>query len=309
VPDLETLRRLAPPVEPAAPDVLTRARARMRPRRKRPPRVLLLAPVAAAAALVIALTQTGGPSFAAELVRAAEASPRLLMDDWRVTRVDEWSGNEGEMTFAAGSRTLELRWSAATTTIVVGKDSDKLTAGGRSFYRYHGTDDYTAFWKSGDAMVEARAIATSPDDFVSLLRRLHSVDAETWLRALPTSAVAPDDHGAAVNAMLKGLPLPPGFDAAALDDGVRTRDRYQLGAQVAGAVACGWIQAWLKGDKQAVTALATARDWQVLNDMNAEGDYPEVLWQYADAIVHGGTVPGGKPLTVEESYKDALGCS
>jgi hypothetical protein len=308
VPDLETLRRLAPPVEPATPDVLARARAGMRPRRRRPARALLLAPVAAAAALAIALTQTGGPSFAAELVRAAEASPRLLMDGWNVTRVDEWSEDQGEMTFADGSRTLELSWWSASQTGNEGKDSDKLTAGGRTVYRYHGTNDYTAFWRSGDATVEARALAASPQDFVALLQRLHAVGAETWLRALPDTAIAPSAHGAAVDAMLKGLPLPPGFDAAALRHDARTRDRYQLGAQVAGAVACGWIEAWLHGDKRAVPALAGARDWQVLEDMNAEGDYPEVLWQYADAVAHGGTVPGGKPITVKESYKDALGC-
>jgi hypothetical protein len=308
VPDLETLRRLAPPVEPATSDVLSRARARLRPRRRRPPRALLLAPIAAAVAIAIALTQTGGPSFAAELVRAAEASPRLLMDGWNVTRVDEWSAGQGEMTFASGERTLELSWWPASETGRIGKDSDKLTAGGRTVYRYHGTNDYTAFWRSGDVTVEARAPASSPEAFAELLGRFHSVGAETWLRALPDSAVTPADHGTAVDAMLHGLPLPPGFDAAALRRDARTRDRYQLGAQVAGAVACGWIEAWLKGDKRAAPALATARDWQVLKDMNAEGDYPEVLWQYADAVAHGGTVPGGKPLTMEESYKDALGC-
>ncbi len=31
--------------------------------------------------------------------------------------------------------------------------------------------------------------------------------------------------------------------------------------------------------------------------------------QYADEVAHGGTVPGGKPITVEESSKEALGCS
>jgi len=308
VPDLETLRRLAPPVEPATPDVLTRARVKMRPRRRRRP-ALLLAPIAAACALLIALTQTGGPSFAAELVRAAEASPRLLMDGWSVTRVDEWSAGQGEMTFTSGERTLALSWWPASETGRIGKDSDKLVAGGRTFYRYKGSNDYTAFWRSGDSTVEARALAASPDDFVALLRRLRSVGAEDWLRALPSSAVAPADHGTAVDAMLRGLPLPPGFDTAALRRDARTRDRYQLGAQVSGAVACGWIEAWLHGDNRAVAELATARDWQVLKDMNAEGDYPEVLWQYADAVVHGGTVPGGKPLTVKESYKEALGCS
>jgi hypothetical protein len=308
VPDLETLRRLAPPVEPATDDVVARARARMRTRGRRPSRALLLAPVAAAVALVIALTSAGGPSFAAELVRAAEASPRLLMDDWKVTRVDEWSAGQGEMTFASGARTLQLSWWPASRSGPIGKDSDKLTVGDRTIYRYHGTNDYTAFWRAGEVTVEARALAASPPEFAALLERLHSVGAEDWLRALPSSAVAPAAHAAAVESMLHGLPLPPGFDVAALRRDARTRDRYQLGAQVAGAVACGWISAWLHGDRRAVTALASARDWQVLKDMNAEGDYPEVLWQYADAVVHGGTVMGGKPLTVQESYKDALGC-
>jgi hypothetical protein len=308
VPDLETLRRLAPPVEPATPEVLARARAKLRPRTRRRPRALLLAPVAAAVALAVALTQTGGPSFAAELVRAAEASPRLVMDGWNVTRVDEWSAGQGEMTFAAGSRTLELSWWPASQTGNEGKDSDKLTVGDRTVYRYHGTNDYTAFWRSGDVTVEARALAASPQEFAGLLHRLHAVGAETWLRSLPNSAVTPANHGTAVEAMLKGLPLPPGFDAAALRRDARTRDRYQLGAQVAGAVACGWIEAWLHGDQRAVPALAGSRDWPVLKDMSAEGDYPEVLWQYADAVAHGGTVMGGKVITVEESYKDALGC-
>ena len=34
-----------------------------------------------------------------------------------------------------------------------------------------------------------------------------------------------------------------------------------------------------------------------------------MLWQYADAVAGDGTVMGGKTLTVEQSYKDALGCS
>ena len=147
------------------------------------------------------------------------------------------------MTFADGARTLELSWWSASQTGNEGKDADKLTAGGRTFYRYHGTNDYTAFWRSGDATVEARALASSPEAFAALLNRLHPVGAETWLRALPDSAVAPAGHGTAVDAMLKGLPLPPGFGATD-----------------------------------------------------------------ADAVAHGGTVPGGKPITVEESYRDALGC-
>jgi hypothetical protein len=42
--------------------------------------------------------------------------------------------------------------------------------------------------------------------------------------------------------------------------------------------------------------------------MDAEGDYPEVVWQYAEAVAGNGTIEAGKTLTVEESYQAAL-CS
>ena len=91
--------------------------------------------------------------------------------------------------------------------------------------------------------------------------------------------------------------------------GAATRDRYQLGAKVAGAIVCGWIERWLAGDREAAKALATSREWPLLRQMDAEGDYPEVVWQYADAINGTGEVPGGmKGLSVEATYKDAFGC-
>jgi hypothetical protein len=42
--------------------------------------------------------------------------------------------------------------------------------------------------------------------------------------------------------------------------------------------------------------------------MQSEGAYRDVLLQYADAVAVGGTVTGGKVLSVEESYRAALGC-
>jgi hypothetical protein len=43
--------------------------------------------------------------------------------------------------------------------------------------------------------------------------------------------------------------------------------------------------------------------------MNADGDYREVLWEYAEAFVAGGAAGAGKPgVTVERSYRDARGC-
>ena len=107
--------------------------------------------------------------------------------------------------------------------------------------------------------------------------------------------------------MLKDIPIPPGFKAP--KGSAATRDRYQLGAAVAGAVVCGWIGRRLAGDPKAAGALASLRDWPLLRRMDAEGDYPEVVWQYADAVNRKSAVPGGKlGLTVDGTYKDALGC-
>ena len=60
--------------------------------------------------------------------------------------------------------------------------------------------------------------------------------------------------------------------------------------------------------RQAVATLKTARSWAVLKEMEREGAYGDVLFQYVDAMAADGTVVGGKPLSVEQSYKDALGC-
>lgn len=286
MPDLELLRKLAPPVEEPPP-----ARFEVPRRRRRP--VLLLTPVAlGAAVLALLLTQLGGERFAEAAIRAAEASPRLLVSGWEVTRVDEWSAGQGEMTFERDGRTLELRWPAPPK-----KDLERV---GANVYRYPGTNDFTAY--VGEATI--RGVAPSAAAFAETVRGVHRVAAEAWLRALPESAVTPRAQAATVQAMLRGIPLPPGFEAPGTTGA--TRDRYQLGAKVAGAVACAWIE---RGDNRAREALATARNWPILREMNAEGDYPEVLWEYAEAFVAGGAVAAGKPgVTVEESYRDALGC-
>lgn len=59
----------------------------------------------------------------------------------------------------------------------------------------------------------------------------------------------------------------------------------------------------------AVDALATSHDWLILLEMQDQGDYPQMLWKYADAVGGDGTVIEGRILTVEESYQNALGCS
>ncbi len=89
-----------------------------------------------------------------------------------------------------------------------------------------------------------------------------------------------------------------------------------MGARVVGAVTCSWLDQWIdaaaSGDSErqaeAVDALLSSKSWSILLEMDVDGDYPEVVWEYADAIAGDGTVIGGRVLTVEESYGPALGC-
>jgi hypothetical protein len=266
-------------------------------------------------------------AWAAPLVRVAQAVPRLLITEpgWTVSRADQFTVDEGEMTFTDGNRTIDLHWSDREFAAFVNNSRDKTervgsvdVPGGEAIVlRYEGPGEYfTALWPSGRYTMELRSSDLSMDELRGVLASLRPVSIDAWLRAMPASVVLPARTHKAVDEMLTGIPLPPDFDIAALGSAARLRDRYQLGAQVAGAVACAWIERWVEarreGDDVAAAAAAEtmqgARDWPILREMSAEGDYPEVLWEYGDAMAGDGTVPGGRPLTVEESYKSALGC-
>ena len=56
------------------------------------------------------------------------------------------------------------------------------------------------------------------------------------------------------------------------------------------------------------TFLTAWRTWTVLQEMNDEGDWPEVQWAVADAMVNNSSIPAGRPMSVEEGYRSALGC-
>ena len=94
MPNSSSLGRLAPAVEPLDDAAVDRIRATMRHERTPVaaaagcwPRPVLLA--VAIPVLFVALTRGGGndPAFAAEAIRVAEASPRLLVDadGWKVS--------------------------------------------------------------------------------------------------------------------------------------------------------------------------------------------------------------------------------
>jgi hypothetical protein len=311
-----------------------------------------LAPVAATIVLALTLFGRGDDTAWASAVEVARAAPRLLVGQpgWEITRADELSVGYGEMTFARGRRRLDLHWGPgrdytlsiekrsvdqdAVGTITVAGDTARV-------FRYRGTTDFTAVWLRDGTMVEARELAAGADapqpaapgvrrrapaidparatatlsEFKATVASLREVDVASWLAAMPDSVVEPASRSEIVDEMLAGLPLPDGFDSAPLRSGNAIRDRYQLGAQVAGAVACAWMDRWVvarragdeNGVRRATTAMASSHRWPILLEMQEKGDYPKVLWEVADSMAANRIVMG-KPFTVVESYASALGC-
>jgi hypothetical protein len=294
--------------------------------RRRGRRVAVIAGIAAAAVAIplgVALLRpsSGEQAYGAELVRFAQNSPRLLVgvDGWRITRADEENADTGEMTFAAGARSLDVHWTPGATS----KDTDKVDmvargsatiAGHRAWVGDYGSgdaSDFEAIWSDGDRAIDARGVFGSRAEFLAVAGTLHQVGVGDWLAALPDSVVKPASRAAAVDRMLADVPLPTNFDTAALKRSGQVSDEYQLGARVIGAVSCAWIHQWTVGDaaarREAATAMATSRTWAELRAMQATGAYPEVVWQLADAL-NGTPLPRPSGWTIEQWAEPALGC-
>jgi hypothetical protein len=169
--------------------------------------------------------------------------------------------------------------------------------------------------------------STSRDEFLDTVASLYSADVDSWLAALPPRLVDPLERPEVVDEMLRGVPIPPSVDVEALKAEQSAASRYQLGAGVSGAVACGWLDQWAgaigSGDKQsaqqAVEAMATAPDWPILKEMEHEGGWSQVVWEYAREMQNdnrsqllgtGGGIrtPDGSVYETGPSYAMGLGC-
>jgi hypothetical protein len=312
-------------------------RARRRRGAWRDRRVLVGVGVALVAALLVSLAvafdgsrgqhiETVGQPDTASI--APSGLPRMLLGEeegWEVTRADEGS-EQGEMTFAEDDREVDLRWTAANehdSTVEDRRASSDVEApivvGGRAgiVFHYSQTSDYTAVWFDGDHTFElVGGPFGSLDEFRATASTLETVDEQTWLAAMPDSVVAPGSRAAIVADMVADIPLPPSLDLSDLATGSDVSDRYQLGAQVTSAVACGWVDEWVAarrvGDVEAEVAaevaMSTSRDWAVLREMETEGAWAQHVWQFADAMEIDGIVHDNIDLPVEEAARGGLGC-
>ena len=298
----------------------------------RRPRWLMPVAVAAAVLLVVGvpvyLTRGGTgheASYAASATRVAEANPRVLVSapGWQVARVESFTAAEGEMTFADGDHELDVHWRAAKdyqgylADRSHGNTSAPVEVLGRqgTIFRHGRSTDFTTLVPPrGANFLEIRGDLGSRPAYLEVLASLEAVPIGTWLDAMPDNVVQPGDMDATVAEMLRGVPLPPGFDAGPLSTDLPS-ERYQVGAQVAGAVACAWLDRWddarrdgdARAERTALQAMQTSKRWPVLLQMNADGDYPEVVWEIADGIAgRKREFFGGLPTRT--TWTQGLGC-
>lgn len=256
--------------------------------------------------------------YTAAAVKVAESNPRLLIDEpgWTVTTVYGFAKNSGTIAFRKGDREIEMNWYAADA--YDGYYADRLDVGppepitidGRAgaLFAYSDADVAVMLKPDGPTFVELRTDDGFTDraDALAVLGKVKRVDVDTWLAALPPEIVVPGKAEAVAKEMFADVPLPPDFDRKQLAK-LGVNDRYQFAAEALQRVECGWLDEWDRADRagdaaagqRAVDALASARGWHVLTEMDPRGDFSEGPWQLADRVTF-----GDKPI----KYQEMLGC-
>ncbi|NJP34915.1 hypothetical protein [Micromonospora thermarum] len=260
---------------------------------------------------------TDPAAYSAMVLKAAEENPRLLIDQpgWKATTVYGFAEKEGTIAFSNGGRQLEMNWYPAAQydgyhrdRLHVSKPEPvKVDGWPADLFRYSASDFAVMLRPRDGSFVELRTgSAWTRSEFDRVIADVVRVDARTWLAALPAEIITPERVNEQAAKVLADVPLPPGFDTAALS-GLGTNDPYQFGAKVTSRIGCGWIAEWLRakeaGDdaalRRATDALRGSHNWKVLHQMKDQGGWSEVFWETADKMA------AGKPPT---GYEEALGC-
>jgi hypothetical protein len=172
--------------------------------------------------------------------------------------------------------------------------------------------DHTAIREvEGGHWMEFRGDGMDREAYLALLGQLRLTSDSEFNASLPDDYVTEDERDVAAEQILAGIHDVsnagfPGGTSFRLGAG-ESKDRYQFGAEVVAQYTCAWLEAFENAtahDQQgradeAARVLGTSRQWPILRQVNPEGDYPEVVWEYADQTADG---------QVPEGYREGLGC-
>ena len=246
----------------------------------------------------------------------------LDAEGWQVRDVESSADGYGEVDYASGRSSLQITWYPAESYADYVQDREHIVeppAPGRpvevlgrpgQLWAYSAKDHTVIREVQDEHWMEFRGSGMDETGYLELLAQLRLVDLQGFEQALPERFVTDTERADSVASMLQGIEAASGIGYPDGRPGApksEQQDPYQLGAEVAGSYACAWLDefaaatgagAAVRAD-EAARVLGTAHDWPVLNQMNPDGDYPEVLWEYADEAA-AGRIPSG--------YAGGLGC-
>jgi len=275
----------------------------------------------------------GQPQFAAAAIRVAEANPRLLVTEpgWRIVRADEFEPDSGELTFSDGSHEFEVHWYPAHLYEVYLRDRATVShpeagtlLGERATTVDYTREEYaTMLSPQGSVFIEVRGQLGSKPAYDRVLHSLRPVGVETWLGAMPASTVRPEARAAAIDRMLRGISLPPGFDASALRSEGSIADEDTLAVKVGNAVACGWVQSWIAARassevaaaERAVEAIEGSESWPIVRETQVPwfSNYRVIAHQLRQGRLDLGpagyeATTDGRTFALGPAWKLTLGC-
>lgn len=274
----------------------------------------------------------GRPEFAAAAIRVAEANPRLLVTapGWKIVRADEFEPDSGELTFSDGSHHFDLHWYPARLygEYLSDRATESTPEHGTLLGQRATTIDYqreeyaTMLSPQGSVFIELRGQLGSRGAYDQILQSLKPVDVQTWLSAMPPSTVRPEARSEAVDQILRGVPVPPGFDPTALQSEDSISDQSSLATKVGNAVACGWVESWIAaraaGDQaaaqRAFEAVRGSANWPIVRKTKIPwfSNYQRVANQmHAGQLnnsIAGYPEINGKTYAIGPVWKLMLGC-
>jgi hypothetical protein len=283
-----------------------------------------------AAAVTVALLATGTAWWAATRDDAPAVVDRgaghhlAVLDarGWAVTHTDR-GADAGEIGYEHEAQSLDVHWYPADDypsrledrRHITDPPSDgaALTVLGAParMWAYSETDHTVVREVENGSYLEVRGSGMDEAAFRGLLARLDLVDEAGLDAALPPEFVTGDRAHSASDDILRGIgehvdPLfPPG--AASVEVAPTQTDPYQFRVEVVRVVVCSWLDDYAKAERlgdaarqaDAAAALATARQWPVLDEMAGTGDWPDLVWQLADEMATGDP---------QDWYSPGLGC-
>lgn len=290
------------------------------------PRRPWVAPVAAAAAIVLLLLGVGwtaGHVFGESAPPIATQSPaadafRVVLDTpgWTMTNATQ-GDDTGEIGYENGPASLKIDWYPGDgyqerydhRRDETGSDGTAVQVAGLpgAMWTYD-TEIHIALRPvENDHFVEVHGEGLDQQAFTAVLAQLRMADESAFDAALPSDYAHDGERGTQIDQLLDGIAqhadplLPAGVDRSWVTSD--QSDPVQLATEVADRVACAWISQYADatrtGDQaaaqQAVDVMSTSRQWPLLQQIKADSDEPEWIWWAADEMTGGRVPQGWKP--------------